>query len=127
MREALRCRNSQVLMVGGAKSAGQAAMYLAEYAAKVLLLVRGPTFKGTMSSYLYDRILTHPKIDVQFNTEVTDLQGDNALARIGLTDVNSKVTKWIEASRLFACIGGLPNTKWAKDTPHVPDASRVLI
>jgi thioredoxin reductase (NADPH) len=127
MSEAPLCRNEQVFIVGGANSAGQAAMYLAEYAAKVLLLVRGPTFKGTMSSYLYDRILTHPKIDVQFNTEVTDLQGDNALARIGLTDVNSKVTKWIEASRLFVCIGGLPNTEWAKDTPIVRDASGFLI
>ena len=74
MSEAPLCHNEQVFIVGGANSASQAAMYLAEYAAKVLLLVRGPTFKGTMSSYLYDRILTHPKIDVQFNTEVTDLQ-----------------------------------------------------
>lgn len=127
MSEAPLCRNEYVFVVGGANSAGQAAMYLTEYAAKVTMLVRGPTFKGTMSSYLYNRILTHPKIEVRFNSEVTELAGDNGLARIALTDVKSKATEWVDASRLFVCIGGAPNTEWAKDTPIVRDASGFLI
>jgi thioredoxin reductase (NADPH) len=127
MSEAPLCRNQQVFVLRGANSAGQAAMYLSEYADKVTMLVRGPTFKGTMSSYLSHRILTHPKIEVRFKTEVTELKGDNGLARIALTDVNSKATKWVDASRLFVCIGGAPNTAWAKDTPIMRDASGFLI
>jgi thioredoxin reductase (NADPH) len=127
MSEAPLCRNEHVFVVGGANSAGQAAMYLTEYAAKVTMLVRGPTFKGTMSSNLYNRILTHPKIEVRFNAEVADLAGDNGLARIALTDLQSKTTDWVDASRLFVCIGGAPNTEWAKDTPIIRDASGFLI
>lgn len=102
-------------------------MYLTEYAAKVTMLVRGPTFKGTMSSYFYNRILTHPKIEVRFYAEVAELTGDNGLARIALTDLQSKTTDWVDASRLFVCIGGAPNTEWAKDTPIIRDASGFLI
>jgi thioredoxin reductase (NADPH) len=127
MSEAPLCRNEHVFVVGGANSAGQAAMYLTEYAAKVTMLVRGPTFKGTMSSYLYNRILTHPKIEVRFNAEVAELAGDYGLARIALTDLQSKTTDWVDASRLFVCIGGAPNTEWAKDTPIIRDASGFLI
>lgn len=127
MSEAPLCRNEHVFVVGGANSAGQAAMYLSEYAAKVTMLVRGPTFKGTMSSYLYDRILTHPKIEVRFNSEVTELAGDNGLARIALANITSRTTEWVDAARLFVCIGGAPNTEWAKDTPIMRDASGFLI
>lgn len=127
MSEAPLCRNQQVFILGGANSAGQAAMYLSEYADKVTMLVRGPTFKGTMSSYLSHRILTHPKIEVRFKTKVTELEGDNGLARIALTDVNTEATKWVDASQLFVCIGGAPNTEWAKDTPIMRDTSGFLI
>jgi thioredoxin reductase (NADPH) len=127
MSEAPLCRNEHVFVVGGANSAGQAAMYLSEYAAQVTMLVRGRTFKGTMSSYLSERILTHPKIDAQFGVEVTELAGDKGLARIALTDVNSKATEWAAASKLFVCIGGAPSTDWAKDTPIVRDAAGFLI
>jgi thioredoxin reductase (NADPH) len=80
-----------------------------------------------MSRYLSDRILKHSKIDVRFNTEVTDLGGDPALERIALTDQNSGKTEWMRTARLFVCIGGLPNTDWAKDTPIVRDASGFLV
>jgi thioredoxin reductase (NADPH) len=127
MSEAPHCRNERVFVVGGANSAGQAAMHLAEYAGHVTMLVRASTFKGTMSRYLSDRIMAHPKIDVRFNTEVTDLGGDTLLERIALTDQSSATTEWVPTSRLFVCIGGLPNTDWAKDTPIVRDASGFLV
>jgi thioredoxin reductase (NADPH) len=127
MSEAPLCRNETVFVVGGANSAGQAAMYLSEYAAKVIMLVRAPTFKGSMSSYLYDRMLSHPKIEVRFNTAVTELDGDTGLSRIALTDHASKITQWADASRLFVCIGGAPNTEWAKDTPILRDPQGFLL
>ena len=127
MSEAPLCRNEQVFVVGGANSAGQAAMYLSEYAAKVVMLVRAPTFKGSMSSYLYDRILAHPKIEVRFNTAVTEIDGDTGLSRIALTSDATKATGWADASRLFVCIGGAPNTEWAKDTPILRDPQGFLL
>lgn len=127
MSEAPHCRNEQVFVVGGANSAGQAAMHLAEYAAHVTMLVRAHTFKGTMSRYLSDRILSHPKIDVRFNTEVTELGGVSILESIALANHQAKTTDWVPAKRLFVCIGGLPNTEWAKDTPIIRDASGFLI
>lgn len=127
MSEAPHCRNEHVFVVGGANSAGQAAMYLAEYAGRVTMLVRAHTFKGTMSRYLSDRILSHPKIDVRFRTEVTELAGDSILERIALTDHRTRTTGWVTTARLFVCIGGLPNTEWAKETPIIRDALGFLI
>jgi thioredoxin reductase (NADPH) len=127
MSEAPLCRNEHVFVVGGANSAGQAAMYLTEYADKVTMLVRGPTLKGTMSAYLSNRILTHPKIDVRFGSEVTELDGENGLERFALTNLKTKASEWVDASRLFVCIGGAPNTEWAKDTPILRDAAGFLL
>lgn len=127
MSEAPLCRNEHVFVIGGANSAGQAAMYLSEYASKVTMLVRGPSLKGTMSRYLSDRILNHPKIAVMFNAEVTQLDGQAALERIALKDRKAGTTEWAEANRVFVCIGGAPNTEWAKDTPIIRDASGFLL
>jgi thioredoxin reductase (NADPH) len=84
MSEAALCRNEHVYIVGGANSAGQAAMHLAEYANQVTILVRSAALKETMSSYLSTRILSHPKIHVRFNSEVSELDGDGALETIGI-------------------------------------------
>jgi thioredoxin reductase (NADPH) len=127
MSEAPHCRNERVFVVGGANSAGQAAMHLAEYAGHVTMLVRAHTFKGTMSRYLSDRILSHSKIDVRFDTEVTELGGASILERIALTDHRTKTTDWMPTGRLFVCIGGLPNTEWAKDTPIIRDGLGFLV
>ena len=127
MSEAPHCRNEHVFAVGGANSAGQAAMHLAQYARQVTMLVRARTFKGTMSRYLYDRILSHPKIEVRFSTEVTGLEGGDWLERIALKNYAANTQSWAEAKRLFVCIGGVPNTEWAKDTPIIRDADGFLI
>lgn len=127
MSEAPYCRDEHVFVVGGANSAGQAAMHLAEYAGRVTMLVRAPNLKGTMSRYLSDRILSHPRIDVRLSTEVAELAGDGVLDRIALHDHRANQTSWTPASHLFVCIGGLPNTEWAKDTPIVRDSSGFLV
>ncbi|MDB5981651.1 MAG: FAD-dependent pyridine nucleotide-disulfide oxidoreductase [Pseudomonas sp.] len=127
MSEASRCRKEHIYIVGGANSAGQAAMYLSEFADHVTVLVRAETFKGSMSSYLCERILSHPKIDVRFNTSVTELDGHLTLQRIALTDSRIQAVEWVPTERLFVCIGGLPNTDWAKGTPIIRDASGFLV
>lgn len=127
MSEAPYCRNEHVFVVGGANSAGQAAMHLAEYAGRVTMLVRAPNLKETMSRYLSDRILSHPGIDIRYATEVAELAGGDALERIALLDHHTNATNWEPTSHLFVCIGGLPNTEWAKDTPIIRDPSGFLV
>jgi len=127
MSEAALCRNEHVYIVGGANSAGQAAMHLAEYANQVTMLVRGAALKETMSSYLSTRILSHPKIHVRFNSEVSELDGDGALETIGIKDRRSGNVERVPASRLFVAIGGVPNTEWAKDTPIIRDSAGFLV
>ena len=127
MSEAALCRNEHVYIVGGANSAGQAAMHLAEYANQVTMLVRGAALKETMSSYLSTRILSHPKIHVGFNSEVSELDGDGALETIGIKDCRSGNVERVPASRLFVAIGGVPNTEWAKDTPIIRDSAGFLV
>jgi thioredoxin reductase (NADPH) len=127
MSEAPLCRNENVFVIGGANSAGQAAMYLSEYADKVTMLVRGPSLKETMSHYLSDRILNHPKIAVLYNAEATELAGADGLERFAVQDRETRATEWVNASRLFVCIGGVPNTEWAKDTLIVRDSSGFLV
>jgi len=127
MSEAPLCRDEHVFIIGGANSAGQAAMYLSEYASKVTMLIRASTLKETMSHYLSDRILAHPKIEVRYNAEVTELDGGEVLQRFALKDRTSGATQWLDANRLFVCIGGVPNTEWAKDTAIVRDGTGFLI
>jgi thioredoxin reductase (NADPH) len=127
MSEAPYCRNEHVFVVGGANSAGQAAMHLAEHAGRVTMLVRAGTFKGTMSRYLSERIVAHPKIDVRFGAEVVGLSGDGSLQEITLQDAETGSASKHATSRVFVCIGGLPNTDWARDTPIIRDVSGYLV
>lgn len=127
MSEAPLCRGKHVFIVGGANSAGQAAMNFAKYAGQVTMLVRGPTLKQTMSSYLSERILSHPRIRIRCNSEVTELKGGDVLEAIRITDRVSGRTELVSTSQLFVAIGGIPNTEWAKDTPIVRDPDGFLI
>src|SRR5262245_33260209 len=75
MTEALECRNETVYLVGGANSAGQAAVHFAGYASQVVMLVRGNSLKNTMSKYLIDRIQQTSNISVQYNSEIVEVHG----------------------------------------------------
>jgi len=127
MSEAPLCQSQHVHVIGGANSAGQAAMYLSEFAAKVTMLVRGASLAESMSSYLSERILNHPTIELLYGAEVIELGGAERLERFALRDRSSGATRWVEANRLFVCIGGVPNTEWARDTPIVRDGAGFLL
>jgi thioredoxin reductase (NADPH) len=77
--EARYCRDSEVAVIGGGNSAGQAAMFLARTAAHVHVLVRGPSLASSMSHYLSSRLEAHPRITIHYNTQMTALQGDDQL------------------------------------------------
>ena len=101
-----------VTVVGGANSAGQAAIYLARHSHNVTLAIRGKDIYAGMSSYLVERILADPRITVRCSTEVTALAGDRRLEQITLTDRQSGAAEACGCFGLFCFIGATPATSW---------------
>ena len=100
MTEALLCAEDDVYIVGGANSAGQAAMYFAKYASRVIMLVRGASLSASMSKYLIDQIGETPTIELRPFTEVTAVQGDSHLEAITLTSNQSGDAETVPARAL---------------------------
>jgi thioredoxin reductase (NADPH) len=124
--EAPMCSGKKVFIVGGGNSAGQAAMNFARMAESVTLIVRGPSLAATLSHYLLDRIANTSNISVVFESAVSELYGDAELEALQLTNMAGK-TQVVPVDRLFVCIGGAPNTEWAKDTNIVRDRNGYLV
>jgi thioredoxin reductase (NADPH) len=110
--EARGCAGSPVTVVGGANSAGQAALYMAGRGSDVSLVVRGPDIAAEMSAYLVDRLLVHPRVTVQCRSEVTRLDGTDFLDEISITDRAAGTTRAQPCSGLFCFIGAEPATSW---------------
>ncbi|MEI9968377.1 MAG: NAD(P)/FAD-dependent oxidoreductase [Terracidiphilus sp.] len=108
--EALGCQGEEVFMVGGANSAGQAALHFARYATKVTMLVRGAGLSATMSKYLIDEIARTSNIVVDASTQVLEALGDEHLAELRLRNPSGEVE--VPASMLFIFIGAAPVTAW---------------
>ena len=109
--EARTCVPDPVAVVGGANSAGQAAIYLADRGSTVDLVVRGPDLAKEMSSYLVERVIAHPRIEVRTETQVTALHGDDSLDEISTTDADGATTTR-KCRGLFCFIGADPSTSW---------------
>jgi thioredoxin reductase (NADPH) len=110
--EARGCAGSPVTVIGGANSAGQAALYMAGRGSGVSLIVRGPDIAAEMSAYLVDRLLAHPRVTVQHRSEVTRLDGTDFLEEVSITDRATDVTRAQPCSGLFCFIGAEPATSW---------------
>jgi thioredoxin reductase (NADPH) len=110
--EARGCAGSPVTVIGGANSAGQAALYLAGRGCDVSLVVRGPDIAAEMSAYLVDRLLVHPRVTVQCRSEVTRLDGTDFLDEISITDHTADTTLAQPCYGLFCFIGAEPATSW---------------
>ena len=108
--EALTCTNEEVVIVGGANSAGQAAVFLSKFAARVTVLYRGPSLEASMSSYLIRQIEDIPTIEVHTQAQVTEAHGDDHLEAITITTPDGAERR--EASSLFIFIGAQPRTDW---------------
>ena len=109
MAEAIECRGETVYLVGGANSAGQAAVHFAGYAGQVVMLVRGSSLKNTMSKYLIDRIQQTPNISVQYNSEIVEVHGTEHLEAITVHCANTGKTEKIQTNYLFIFIGARPH------------------
>jgi len=112
LTEAANCANQDVYIVGGANSAGQAAVYLARGARSVTLLVRAPSLESSMSYYLIQQIAAVPNISVRSCTEVVGAAGDEHLEQLILRDNTTGQTETVNAQFLFVFIGAAPRTDW---------------
>lgn len=110
--EAISCRDEDVYVVGGANSAGQAAMFFSKYAGRVVMLVRGASLAATMSQYLIDQIEKTGNIHVEFHSRVTEVHGDDRLHSISIACDVTGETQTVPASALFIFIGAEPRTAW---------------
>lgn len=112
--EAILCRDEEVAVVGGANSAGQAALHLAQYAKKVTMIVRGDGLKESMSDYLLERIEAAENIDVQSGLEIEEACGEDHLEAVR---VRCGTEVWtIPLDGMFVFIGAEPHTEWLEGT-----------
>ncbi|HEY4570382.1 MAG TPA: FAD-dependent oxidoreductase [Kribbella sp.] len=114
--EASQVQDEEVYIVGAANSAGQAALNLARYAKRVVLLIRGDSLESSMSRYLIDKITKVTTIEVRCRTEVVGCRGNGHLEALTLADRNSGRVEEVPTSWLFIFVGAIPRTDWLGDT-----------
>ncbi|RIH81399.1 Thioredoxin reductase [Calidithermus terrae] len=110
--EAQACKDEDVYVVGGGNAAGQAAVYLSQFARRVVMLVRGAGLSQTMSRYLIDQIAGTPNIELRTCCQVAGVHGEGHLEAITLADAGTGTTERLPTSALFVFIGALPHTDW---------------
>jgi thioredoxin reductase (NADPH) len=125
--EAQMAAGQHVFVVGGGNSAGQAAVHFSRHASRVSMLVRGNGPAASMSKYLSEKLARLSNVQIVTDTAVVALDGDEALRRVTLDDRTSGSRRDVETRWLFVCIGGKPNTEWAKDTMIARDPQGYLI
>ena len=123
--EAQLCENQDVVIVGGANSAGQAAVYLAQTTRKVYMLVRSE-LSLTMSRYLIHRITGNPQIELHQHTEITGMEGNGELTQITWCDKTTGETTTRDIKHVFIMTGASPRTTWLKDCVVMDDKGFIL-
>ncbi|MBS1814523.1 MAG: FAD-dependent oxidoreductase [Acidobacteria bacterium] len=124
LAEAVACKDEEVYIVGGANSAGQAAIHFARYAAKVHMLVRGASLTKSMSRYLIDQIEATPNIMVETGTEIVEMMGSDHLESIRIRNAAGEETR--PTSSVFVFIGAAPKTQWLPQEIACDDRGFVL-
>ena len=124
--EAQVCAGEEIIVVGGGNSAGQAAVFLAETAQKVYMLVRGKELSETMSRYLIQRIVENPGIDLHLETEIVGLAGDSHLERVTWRDRATGKESAHDIRHVFVMAGASPRTDWLRDCLALDERGFVL-
>jgi thioredoxin reductase (NADPH) len=112
MTEGVSSKDEDVYIIGGANSAGQAAMYFSKFARRVVMLVRGASLSASMSQYLIDQIKKTPNIEVQTHAQVVEVMGDTHVEALSIHCADSGTTEKVPANMLSVFIGAEPNTDW---------------
>src|SRR4051794_22087132 len=113
--EAQRCSNEPVVVVGGGNSAGQAAMFLGQRTSECRLLIRGDDLGKSMSRYLVDEIERDPRITVQTNSQVVELDGETELDAVVIANSETSERVRVPTKALFVFIGASPHTSWIRE------------
>jgi len=124
--EAPAMAGAEVFVVGGANSAGQAALHLAKYAARVTLLVRGDSLAASMSEYLTTQIAATPNVEVRLRTRVVGGSGASRLETITVEDAAAGRREHLPAAALFVMIGAEPRTEWLRDVVRCDERGYIL-
>ncbi|HEU5414320.1 MAG TPA: FAD-dependent oxidoreductase [Candidatus Angelobacter sp.] len=124
--EAISCKDETVYVVGGANSAGQAAMNFARYAKRVVILVRGESLSSTMSQYLIDQIQRTPNIELWAHASVIEVHGVNHLEEISVMCSDTNKIERVPANAMFIFIGALPRTDWLANVVERDDRGFIL-
>jgi thioredoxin reductase (NADPH) len=127
--EAKMCADTEVALVGGGNSAGQAAVFLAQHASKVHVLVRGAGLADTMSRYLIDRIGATPNIELHPYTQLTRLHGElpGGLAAITWRESRTEVEETRPIKNVFLFVGADPETGWLNGCSVMLDAQGFVL
>ena len=124
--EALSCKGEIIYVVGGANSAGQAAMNFAKYADRVVIAVRGSSLSSTMSQYLIDQIKETPNIQIWPNASVSEAHGETHLEEISLLCSDTGKVERVPANAMFIFIGALPRTEWLAGVIELDERGFIL-
>jgi len=125
--EALMCAHEDVIVVGGGNSAGQAAVFLAEHAKHVHMLIRGDSLADSMSRYLTQRIEMSPSITLHCRTEITELLGQERLESVVWTRNQTGETERLDVRHVFMMIGAVPNTHWLEGCIDLDDKGFIRV
>jgi thioredoxin reductase (NADPH) len=124
--EARTCVGGPAVVVGGGNSAGQAALFLAEHASRVHLIVRGDALEQSMSRYLIDQLTRHPRVEILYNTEVRELIGEHTLRAVVVEDHQTRQCRTLDAVAMFVFIGAEPNVGWLGDKIALDDRGFIM-
>ena len=124
--EALSCKGEIVYIVGGANSAGQAAMNFAKYAEKVVILVRGDGLGSTMSQYLIEQVEKTPNIQLWTHASVSEVHGDTHLEEVSVLCSDTNTIERVKAGSMYIFIGALPRTDWLAGVVERDDRGFIL-
>jgi thioredoxin reductase (NADPH) len=124
--EALSCKGEIVYVIGGANSAGQAAMNFAKYADRVVIVVRGASLSSTMSQYLIDQVKETPNIQIWPHASVSEVHGETHLEEISFLCSDTNTVERVPAGSMFIFIGALPRTDWLADVVERDERGFIL-
>jgi thioredoxin reductase (NADPH) len=124
--EALSVKDQDVLVVGGGNSAGQAALYLGQYAKSVTILVRSNTLVGSMSRYLSERINQSANVRFRMNAAIQELHGKDTPEEVSVVDTTTGTVDRVSAKAVFCFIGAAPHTEWLRDVLQLDPDGYIL-
>ncbi|MFH1149284.1 MAG: thioredoxin-disulfide reductase [Actinomycetota bacterium] len=117
-------RDKVVMVVGGGDAAVEEALHLARFASKVILVHRRDELRA--SSYLQERILSEPKVEFMWNSELTEIKGDNLVSSVVVASTISGERREVPVSGVFFYVGNVPNTEFLPDSVDVDEAGYII-